>query len=275
MSEAIGTLTASPVLRYPGGKRRLLGFLDRFLPARQDIAGRYVEPFLGGGAVFFHLQPATAILSDSNPELIDVYRGIRDDPSGVWRRYRSYKGTKEEYHRLRILKPDRLGLTSRAARSLYLNRTCFKGNWRHNAKGQFNIGYGGQSRRWVITQDCLLAVSNALRHSEIVCCDFESVLSTTKAGDFLFLDPPYQPGKKEPANDHYAWKHFTFSDHERLARALRLCSARGVNWCLTTSSHPDILALFQGFPVVQVPTNGGKAGHAQEVIVLGQGDRDE
>jgi len=261
----------SPVLRYPGGKQRMLTFLGDFLPCRDDIRGKYVEPFVGGGAVFFHVQPVEAILSDSNAELIDVYRGIRDDPVGVWERYEAFGNTKEEYHRVRSLCAARLGLTERAARSLYLNRTCFKGNWRHNANGQFNVGYGGQSRRWVITRDYLVAVSRALSTAELLCSDFEAMIDASEKGDFLFLDPPYRPGERELVNDHYSWKHFAFADHQRLAGALRRCVHRGATWCMTTSAHSDILALFEGFPAWEAPPRGRGPSRSGEVLISNHG----
>ena len=272
-SDKTGTRRLLPVLRYPGGKQKMLKFLNRFLPDRDEIRGRYVEPFVGGGAVFFHVQPGRAILSDSNAELIDVYGGIRDDPITVWDRYESFGSTKEEYDRVRSLDPSQLSLTDRAARLLYLNRTCFKGNWRHNARGEFNIGYGGQSRRWVVTKDCLVGASHALGAAEILCSDFEPVIENCGRGDYLFLDPPYQPHKRELVNDHYARKHFTFADHKRLADALRRCARRGATWCMTTSAHPDILALFEGFPTWEVPPQGRGPSRSGEVLISNHGGR--
>ena len=117
-----------PVLRYPGGKRRMLGFLDGFLPSPAETNGRYVEPFLGGGAVFLHLRPRRALLSADNSDLIDVYKGIKRDPAGVWRRYKSFGSTKYDYLRIRDGGTPVSDVVARAARLLYLNRTCFKGN---------------------------------------------------------------------------------------------------------------------------------------------------
>ena len=260
-----------PVLRYPGGKQRMLTFLSRFLPKGDEIRGRYVEPFVGGGAVFLYVQPRRAVISDLNSELIDLYRGIRIDPLGVWKRYVLWGSTKEEYNRVRTLDPSQLGVTERAARLLYLNRTCFKGNWRHNANGEFNIGYGGQSRRWVVTKDYLVGVSGALACAEIRCGDFEPVIDGCGQGDYLFVDPPYRPGQRELVNAHYLWKRFTFADDERLAAALRRCLKRGVTWCLTTSAHADILRLFQGFRVLEVPPRREGLSSSGEVLILGDG----
>lgn len=232
------------VLRYPGGKRRMLVFLKDRLPLSGKIDGRYIEPFVGGGAVFFYLQPRFALLSDANPELIDIYRGIRRDPKKVWKIYTKFGNTKKDYRRIR---DEVRGETvvERAARMLYLNRTCFKGMWRHNRNGNFNVGYGGQSRRWVITKDDLFVTRGLLRRAKIWCSDFEKVIDEAVDGDFLFLDPPYHPGAREHLNDHYIWQQFSFEDHQRLASALRRAERRGVLWAMTTSAHSEITALFR------------------------------
>src|SRR5262249_49109195 len=137
-------------LRYPGGKQRILHRLVRHLPVKESIGGRFVEPFVGGGAIFFALSPAKALLTDLNAELIDLYRGIRRYPDEVWEAFREFPSSREGYYQVRALDHDDLPLASKAARTLYLNRTCFKGMWRHNSSGQFNVGYGGEDRRWAI-----------------------------------------------------------------------------------------------------------------------------
>ena len=260
-----------PVVRYPGGKQRLLAFLNEFLPKQDGISGRYMEPFVGGASVFLHLRPRRAILADLTSELIDLYKGIRKAPLSVWKKYRSFGDTKDEYRRVRSMDPSQMELADRAARLLYLNRTCFKGNWRHNAKGEFNIGYGGQSRRWVVTRDYLSAVSRALRYASLRCSDFEPIIENAVEGDYLFLDPPYLPGQKQLVHDHYSWIRFTFSDHERLANALRRCADRGVRWAMTTSGHRDVLALFRGFRVRKIPQRGPRANGSGEVLILAHG----
>jgi DNA adenine methylase len=151
---------------------------------------------------------------------------------------------------------------------LYLNRTCFKGNWRQNSKGQFNIGYGGQSRRWVITLEYLEAVSKALMSAELLCSDFEAVVEECAHNDFIFLDPPYQPGERELTHDHYGWKAFSFDDHERLAQSLGRAKKRGVRWCMTTSAHMDVLGLFRGFWRVDIPSRGHVVPSSGEALVL-------
>jgi DNA adenine methylase len=244
-------------LRYPGSKRRMLGFLSQHIPTNTALRGRYVEPFVGSGAVFFMLDPKQALLSDINPDLIDLYRGIQRSPEAVWDRYCAFGSSKDEYQRIRDAASPEL-LVGRAARVLFLNRTCFKGMWRHNQEGKFNVGYGGQDRRWVIGLDNLVTVAHALRGVELRCCDFEEVVGECQAGDFIFVDPPYLPGGKELNNDHYVGCQFSFEDHRRLASVLQSAKERGVQWALTTSAHPDIVILFSGNRVILIPRGTGR-----------------
>ncbi|MBM3148862.1 MAG: Dam family site-specific DNA-(adenine-N6)-methyltransferase [Chloroflexi bacterium] len=249
--------TITNFLRYPGSKRRMLEFLEQYLPTPSTIVSRYVEPFLGGGAVFFMIQPKQALLSDINPDLIDLYLGIRQSPMEVWERYCAFDCSKDEYRRVRETKPCG-SLVDCAARILYLNRTCFKGMWRHNKRGEFNVGYGGQARRWVINADNLVMVARSLHRAELRCCDFEEIVYECQAGDFIFADPPYRPGEKEQTNDHYAGRRFTFRDHCRLASALQSAKKHGAEWALTTSAHPEIVALFGGNQVTMIPRGTGR-----------------
>ena len=259
-------------LRYPGSKRRQLTFLSNYLPVRDMIENQYIEPFLGGGAVFFYVNPKSAILSDINLELIELYRGIRRDPNGVWNHYSGFGHNKNEYHRIRDeVKGGDLSL--RAARILYLNRTCFKGMWRYNSQGKFNVGYGGEERRWVINLDNLKEVSAVLQQADIQCEDFGTIIQKSGKGDFIFVDPPYRPGEFEQKNDHYAWKTFTYEDNKRLAQALSSASKRGVQWALSISSHLKILDLYKDnwaveFPMVTGRRPGIMTRQSGEVLIM-------
>jgi len=259
-------------LRYPGGKQRVLDWLLQYLPPRDDIQGRFVEPFVGGGAIFFALNPRVSLLTDINPELIDLYRGIRRYPDKVWDCFRSFPSSKKAYYRIRGMVREELDLAENAARTLYLNRTCFKGMWRHNSSGQFNVGYGGQDRRWTLGRECLRTIARRLRRATLRCCHFEDSVAECTGEDFLFVDPPYQPGKLDLTHDHFARFRFSYADHERLAKALRQVTKRSVRWAMTTTSHPDVLALFPGHNVVSLPRGprtklGRPAGESGEVLV--------
>lgn len=241
-------------LRYAGSKRRLINYMKDYLQTPDLVFGRYVDPFVGGGGVFLSLDFNKAILSDINRELMDLYRAIKQDPVGVWSIFESYPSTKLDYYSIRNSKEvSQLSLVARAARTLYLNRTCFRGWWRYNAQGQFNVGYGGQGRRWAITEEDLIAVSHKLATVTLQDGDFENVINLSQSGDFVFADPPYQPGERGMSHEHYVHSRFGYDSHRRLAETLKSSSDRGVRWAVTTSSHPDIVSLFTDTDVIDLP----------------------
>jgi len=244
-------------IRYPGGKQRFIDFLLPHLPTSDSIERRFVEPFVGSGAVFFALSPHSAFLTDINPVLIDLYRGLRNYPLKVWEIFKSFPVTKKAYYDIRD-KQRELDLASRAARTLYLNRTCFKGMWRENSNGKFNVGYGGQDRRWVINKDTLIAVSKYLKRVKLKTCDFKETVESCTEGDFIFVDPPYLPGEKELIHSHYVYSKFTYEDHKRLADSLKGASNQKIKWAMTTSSHKDIIDLFRKNRIIPLLKGTGK-----------------
>jgi DNA adenine methylase len=244
-------------LRYPGGKQRFLAQIGSMLPNASKFQGRFIEPFVGGGAVFFCSGFQNAVLADINDELIDLYRAVRYAPRCVWKEFKQFPATKKAYYEIRDQDISSKGLVFRAARTLFLNRTCFKGMWRHNASGRFNVGYGGQSRRWVISETDLLAVAKRLRCAALKTADFEEIINVAGRDDFLFVDPPYRPGKREMFKQHYVNFQFTFADHERLADSLRTAKRRGAQWLLTTSAHRDIRELYKSYTMLPLSKGAG------------------
>jgi len=211
-------------------------------------------------------------LSDKNQELIDLYRGIRDSPNEVWEIYQRLPNTKRDYYDIRAWCPEDLDISTKAARTLYLNRTCFKGMWRHNANGEFNVGYGGQDRRWVISESNLKEVSERLNRADLQCGDFDTVIKKCKKDDLLFLDPPYRPGEREELNAHYGYGQFMFNDQKRLAKSLIAASRRGVKWVMTNSNHPDIVDLYHVFFQYPLEKGTGRSigeitGNTGEVVI--------
>jgi DNA adenine methylase len=243
-------------LRYAGGKQRLVRHIMPYLPARDTIKGKFIEPFLGSGAVFFALNPESALLSDIDQHLIDLYRGIKYYPSRVWSFFKAFPVTRTGYYKIRKMNIDDRDLAFRSARILYLNRTCFKGMWRHNSNGQFNVGYGGQDRRWIVTEQILLQISKRLKNAILKCGDFEKAVRSCKKGDFIFVDPPYCPGKYE-VTQHYRSCSFKFTDYKRLASILTEASKNGSYWAMTISSHPAIMSLFKGNRIIKLPLGTG------------------
>lgn len=256
------------LLRYAGGKHKHMTALRHHLPAASAITGRYIEPFVGGAAVFFALRPHESVLADVDEQLIEFYRTVRQAPEEVWCRFSAYPAGREAYYQIRSWNPQELDSVDCAARLLYLNRTCFKGMWRHNAQGQFNVGYGGEERRLVVTREHVRKAAEFLRKAQLLVSDFEAVVDKSVAGDFLFVDPPYEPGARELRLVHYIGGKFTYDDHARLAAALHRASARGVRWAVTTSAHPDILELFDGYRIMDFRRETERAGRVQHKRTL-------
>ena len=241
-------------LRYPGGKKKLLNFLQQFLPNSDEIAGNYIEPFVGGGAVFLSIKPYSAVLSDLNNELIELYKGIRNYPHKVWETFCLFPEGKKAYYQIRDSEHNSKPLYYRAARTLYLNRTCFKGMWRHSPNGNFNVGYGGEERRWAITHKNLIELSKLLRKAKLIMSDFEEVLDNVSNGDFIFLDPPYKPGQKELKESHYSYCRFTFQDQIRLSKKLfTISKEKNIRWIMTNSAHEEICNLYKGYKILKIP----------------------
>lgn len=246
----VSAANAVSPIRYPGGKQRQLSTILTHLQPAWTQSQRFVEPFVGGGAVFFGLAPERAWLADLNLDLITLYRGIRRSPTKVWQHFVSFESTREGYYSARARDRSGLCITERAALTLYLNRTCFKGMWRVNKAGRFNVGYGGEDRRWAITLKGLREVARCLGAAKLTRGDFEPVVDACVKGDLMFVDPPYSPGELEPRHDHYVFSQFALGDHLRLANALHRATHRSVLWALTTTAHPQITGLFSGDIVI-------------------------
>src|SRR5690606_28226291 len=145
-------------------------------------------------------------------ELIELYKGISLYPHKVWEIYQSFPTGKEAYYVVRDSAFDEKPLFFRAARTLFLNRTCFKGMWRHNPEGKFNVGYGGESRRWANNHANIVKISHILRQADIRSAAYEDTLTNVRSGDFVFLDPPYKPGQKDLVEGHYSNGKFSYEE---------------------------------------------------------------
>lgn len=257
-----GTLTFMSnltLMRYPGGKQKILPYILPFLPKPNEIIGTYIEPFLGGGSIFLALKPRQSILSDINPDPINLFKAIKTNPSDIWNEYQKFGSSSESYYQARdlmLFQPQ--NQIFHAARFLFLSRTAFKGIMRYNKKGRFNISYGDQKRRSAISHETLLDISQRLQNTQFHIGDFEAIINNSKKGDFLFLDPPYQPGEVAMKWNIYMFCSFSLADHRRLAKNLNAASKRGVKWALTTSSHPDIISMFNYYQRINLPRGTGK-----------------
>jgi len=176
-----------PFIKWAGGKRWLVQTQQIEIP---KFAGRYIEPFLGGGAIFFHLTPPSAILSDLNPRLIETYQAVRDRWADVVAELKAHQTKHSKSHYYEERERTHQGLVLRAAQFLYLNRTCFNGLYRENLAGKFNVPIGTKSAVLLPDDDFELA-SRLLQNTELKSCDFEETLNEASDGDLVFVDPPY------------------------------------------------------------------------------------
>lgn len=232
-----------PFLKWPGGKRWLVQRYAVFFPTTYR---RYFEPFLGGGAVFFSLSPIRAELSDSNPDLINAYKCVRDYPDIIDRRLRilhAYHGS-NLYYRMRAMKPK--SDIGRAVRFIYLNRTCFNGIYRVNRQGEFNVPMG--SKDLVEYPDGYLSlISERLKSASIKVADFEDIIESSGKGDFVFVDPPYSVMHNNNNFIKYNSRLFSWVDQVRLSSALKRAASRGAQIMLSNADHVSVKTLYCEF----------------------------
>jgi len=231
-----------PLLKWPGGKRKLAATIARFLP---DTFGTYFEPFFGGGAVFFWLRPGKAVLSDVNPNLIQCYEAIRDDPERVIEALSRLKNSRADYYHIRGTKPRTQHAA--AARLIYLCTYSFNGIYRENRRGEYNVPYGYKLTHAKPTPAAIRAVSHALMSAELSARDFSHVEGRVQPGDLVYFDPPYTLKHSNNGFIKYNAALFTWRDQERLAEFARAMSDKGVHVVVSNASHPSIRSLYNGF----------------------------
>jgi DNA adenine methylase len=239
-------MTAAPMkpfLKWAGGKRWLFDSGQFELP---QFSGRYIEPFLGGGAAFFSLRPNAAFLSDANPRLIELYSVIRDSVGLFEEQLRDHAQHHNKVYYYDLRAKQLPTPVARAAQFLYLNRTCWNGLYRENLKGQFNVPIGTK-QTVIFDADDFVAWSNALANCQIECSDFEVAIDQARRGDFLFVDPPYTVRHNMNGFVKYNQNIFAWSDQLRLRSALERAAARGVSFAITNADHQSIRDLYCGF----------------------------
>lgn len=274
MTDATHTLEklvlARPLLKWAGGKTQLLGEITPKIPKKY---GRFIEPFFGGGALFFALHPDNGIISDSNPELVNLYRSVAADVEGVINELRRYENTEEVFYATRALDATNLSNVEAAARTIYLNRTCFNGLYRVNKSGQFNVPFGWYKNPKIIDEVALKAASLLLSNTTIICGDYKTVLQdNAQSGDFIFLDPPYLPISEYADFKRYTKEQFYEEDHVELAEEVTRLHELGCHVILTNSNHPLVHEQYRKFAIEVVQTHrhiscNGKGRKGEDVIV--------
>lgn len=230
-----------PFIRWAGGKTWLLPYLPEIIG--DTPIEHYHEPFLGGGAVFFSLNHnKKSYLSDTNPELINTYIQVRDNPKAVITYFLEFQNTKEEYYRIRD-EYESHSPAEAAARFIYLNQTSFNGLYRVNRQGKYNVPYGFR-QHWSYDCERILQTSEKLRNTNIVCSDFEANKYRIKENDLIFLDPPYTVSHNHNGFIEYNKNLFSIEDQKRLNRFINYIKRKGAYYILTNAAHEAILEIF-------------------------------
>lgn len=259
-----------PLLKWAGGKTQLL---DELLTRMPKNYGRYIEPFVGGGALFFAVGPKNGVIADSNPELINFYNAVTSDVDGVISRLKRYRNTESAFYTLRSQDWKRLPLCEAAARTIFLNRTCFNGLYRVNRSGEFNVPFGHYANPKILDEEALRAASQLLKETTLLCADYKTVLKKhAKPGDFIFLDPPYLPISQYADFQRYTKEQFLEEDHHELAEEVYRLHDLGCHVILTNSNHPLVHDLYGRFERDIISTKRyischGTRRHGEDVIV--------
>ena len=232
-----------PFLRWAGSKRQLLERLVRYWPGGHT---RYVEPFAGSACLFFELEPSSALIGDINADLISTYRTVREHPSEVYDSMVQWRNDKTEYYRVRELDSSSLSAVERAARFIYLNKYCFNGLYRTNGRGDFNVPYGGEKSSALPDVNMLTSAANLLSHADLVCDDFEDIMSDVMAGDFVYLDPPFVITDRR-AFTEYSSQPFEASDLARLRAAIDCVDRLGATFLLSYADSEEGRVLAAGY----------------------------
>lgn len=267
-----------PPLKWVGGKRQLLSEINKYIPKEIDT---YFEPFLGGGAVFFDLEPDKAVINDYNSELINVYKTIKDDVEKLieYLRVHEENNSKEYYYTVRAWDREE-GYSERsnvekASRIIFMNKTGFNGMYRVNSKNQYNVPYGKYKNPAIVNEDVLRSVSAFLNDIDVTILngDFVEVVSNAKAGDFVYLDPPYVPLNETSAFTSYTNNGFNKEDQIRLRELCDDLDSRGVKFLLSNSNVPFIQEQYENYTIEivgatrAINSKASGRGKVEEVLI--------
>ena len=265
-----------PVLKWAGGKRQLLPEITKYLP---KTIKTYYEPFLGGGAVLFHIQPKKAIVNDFNSELINVYKVIKNNVEELIADLSKHKNEADYFYKVREM--DRTGEletmtdVQKASRIIYLNKTCYNGLFRVNSQGQFNVPFGKYKNPNIVNEIVLRAVSKYLNENNVTILnvDFEEAVKGIRRDSFVYFDPPYYPISDSSSFTGYTFDGFDENDQIRLKNLCDKFKAKGVNFLLSNSSAPFILDLYKDYKIDfvgatrSINSNANGRGEVQEVLI--------
>lgn len=272
-----GVIIIYPFLKWAGGKTRLIPEIKGFVP---ETINNFIEPFVGAGSVFLSIKPEKAIINDLNKDLIICYETIRDNVGELIKELSklSSKNNKEDFIKIRNLDRDKEKFkkqtdVQRAARIIYLNKTCFNGLYRVNSKNEFNVPFGNYKNPKILDEHNLREISEYLKSVTIYCCDFEKIIGMAKPGDFVYLDPPYQPITKTSSFTSYTKDGFSDSDQIRLKNAIDKLKENNIKFLLSNSCCDFIKELYSGYNIKEIPlrrlisASGDSRNIVKEVLI--------
>ncbi len=269
--QLLESIAPRPFLKWAGGKTKLIPQYSPYFP--QKFA-TYYEPFLGGGAIFFHLLPQRAVLLDINPELVNVYCCVRDRVDELIQRLRDHRDRHCQEYYYFIRGCTCTSAVERAARMIYLNKTCFNGLYRENSRGQFNVPMGRYKNPGIFDPELLYAAAIALQNAEIAVAPFETVLEYANSSqDFIYFDPPYYPISSTSNFTAYNRHSFKPQDQVRLRDTVVELARRGVQVMVSNSDCPFIRDLYRDFylhPILaarSINSNGNRRGKITELVI--------
>ena len=238
-----------PFIKWAGGKRKLLPIIKEYIPKNYNT---YFEPFIGGGALFFNLQPENAVISESNKRLIRTYKAIKSNVFDVIDLLKTYPYDPDFFKQIRQLDIDNYSDVEVAAWFIYLNKSCFNGLYRVNKQNQFNAPFGRYLNPTICDENTLLECSKTLQTTSILAADFRDSLKMCKPGDFVYLDPPYVPLSITSSFTSYTSEGFGLKEHTELRDSLIGFKNAGVSFLLSNSSSPIVKDLYKGFEIIEV-----------------------
>lgn len=272
---------AQPFMKWAGGKRQLLPEIRKYIPKKFNT---YYEPFIGAGAVLFDIQPKKAIINDVNIELVNVYNVIKNNVDDLIEDLKKHENDSEYFYSIRDLDRQEIykDLTpiERASRVIFLNKTCFNGLFRVNSQGQFNVPFGKYKNPQIVNEIVLRAVHNFLTSNDITILnhDFEAVLENAKKGDFIYLDPPYDPVSDTSSFTGYSLDGFNRDDQIRLRNLFVELDKRGCKVLLSNSATEFVKDLYKDYHIEivsatrNINSKASGRGKIDEVLVRNYGD---
>jgi DNA adenine methylase len=253
-----GLARVDPFLRWAGSKRKILPRLAHFWRMHYT---RYIEPFVGCAALFFRIQPTSAVLGDINVELIETYEAVRENPDAFHEALVALPTGEEHYYRIREQAPSTLTKFRRAVRFVYLNRHCFNGIYRTNSGGRFNVPFGGKPGT-IPPVETFRKCAQLLQRATLRACDFGHVLRDVREGDFVYLDPPYAVESRRVFRE-YGPRDFAKADLERLANHLRRMDSRGVDFVVSYADCAEARRALKDWGPVRIRVRRHVAGFAR------------